>query len=180
MVRFTDEQLTEIYDKTGGYCRYCEKKLAFTNYGKAGRKGAWEVDHANPVSRGGTDYYRNLSPACIECNRDKSDRTAQSYQRSVDQSSTSSGNGCFVATAAYGSSLAPEVDRFRVFRDAVLLRRRLGRLFVRAYYALSPPAAAVVRRSAYFRRTARIFLSVIARRLRVSRASLQALREETP
>jgi 5-methylcytosine-specific restriction endonuclease McrA len=71
---YTDEELSYIYDKNNGYCWHCGKKLAFTNYGCCGRKGAWEVDHSNPVSKGGTDYFRNLVPACVECNRSKGDR----------------------------------------------------------------------------------------------------------
>jgi len=49
------------------------KKLALTNYGMPREKGAWEIDHSNPVSRGGTNYLRNLVPACISCNRSKED-----------------------------------------------------------------------------------------------------------
>jgi 5-methylcytosine-specific restriction endonuclease McrA len=70
---YTDEELSYIYDKNNGYCWHCRKKLAFTNYGRYGRKGAWEVDHSNPISKGGTDYFRNLVPACVECNRSKGD-----------------------------------------------------------------------------------------------------------
>ena len=32
-----------IYAKTHGYCYYDGKKLAFTNHGKYGEKGAWEL-----------------------------------------------------------------------------------------------------------------------------------------
>lgn len=75
---YTSEELNSIYDKTGGYCNICGKKLAFSNYGRFGEKGAWEVDHSNPVSNGGSNYYRNLYPVCIPCNRAKSNRsTAQ-------------------------------------------------------------------------------------------------------
>jgi len=70
---YTDEELSYVYDKNNGYCWHCRKKLAFTNYGRYGRKGAWEVDHSNPISKGGTDYFRNLVPACVECNRSKGD-----------------------------------------------------------------------------------------------------------
>ena len=79
---FTDEELNYIYDKTNGYCEYCGKKLAFKNYGKVGERGAWEVDHSNPKSRGGTNYLRNLFPACIECNRAKGARTGKSVRSS--------------------------------------------------------------------------------------------------
>lgn len=76
---YSDEELNDIYDKNKGYCWHCGKKLAFTNYGKAGATGAWEVDHSNPTSRGGTDYYRNRVPACIPCNRSKQDLTSDEY-----------------------------------------------------------------------------------------------------
>lgn len=44
-------------------------------------------------------------------------------------------NSCYVATYAYGSADAPEVEALRRFRDQVLMRGLAGRLFVRAYYA---------------------------------------------
>lgn len=52
---------------------------------------------------------------------------------------------CFIATACYGSALAPEVGALRRFRDDVLMRSRAGRGFVAMYYALSPPIAAFLR-----------------------------------
>jgi hypothetical protein len=48
---------------------------------------------------------------------------------------------CFVATAAYGSALAPQVITLRRFRDARLRTHRLGRLVIAAYEHLSPPLA---------------------------------------
>jgi Domain of unknown function (DUF4157) len=49
--------------------------------------------------------------------------------------------GCFIATACYGSFLAPEVETLRRFRDRRLIRHRLGRRFIQIYYSLSPPVA---------------------------------------
>ena len=48
---------------------------------------------------------------------------------------------CFIATAAYGSSVAPEVATLRRFRDTRLRRDRLGRWALRIYERYSPPLA---------------------------------------
>jgi 5-methylcytosine-specific restriction endonuclease McrA len=68
---FSDDELNAIYDKTHGQCHICRKKLSFKNYGRRGKKGAWHVDHSKPVAKGGTNYLRNLKPACIDCNGEK-------------------------------------------------------------------------------------------------------------
>lgn len=51
------------------------------------------------------------------------------------------GGGCFIATAAFGTPMAPELDLLREFRDEQLLTRPAGQAFVRWYYAHGPAAA---------------------------------------
>lgn len=46
--------------------------------------------------------------------------------------------GCYIATCVYGSYDCPEVWTLRRFRDHTLARTLPGRLFIRAYYAVSP------------------------------------------
>ena len=48
---------------------------------------------------------------------------------------------CFIATAAYGSETAAELDTLRAFRDEVLLESKPGQLLVDTYYRVSPPLA---------------------------------------
>lgn len=77
---FSRAELKAIYDRTSGYCHICGKKLALTNYGAAGSRGGWEVEHSVPRAAGGTDRLNNLYASCIPCNRAKQDgstRTAR-------------------------------------------------------------------------------------------------------
>jgi hypothetical protein len=48
---------------------------------------------------------------------------------------------CSIATAAYGTDTAKEIDILREFRDEVLLPNSLGAKFVSLYYKTSPPIA---------------------------------------
>ncbi|MBN1855732.1 MAG: hypothetical protein JW846_02110 [Dehalococcoidia bacterium] len=48
---------------------------------------------------------------------------------------------CFIATAAYGTKSAEEIQILRDFRDDVLMLSPAGRDFVHAYYRFSPPVA---------------------------------------
>lgn len=52
--------------------------------------------------------------------------------------------GCFIATATYGSPLASELDVLRSFRDKRMLRNKIGKAMVAAYYTISPPIASVI------------------------------------
>jgi len=65
------------------------------------------------------------------------------------------GGYCFIATAAYGTETASELDILRDFRDQVLLKNALGSRFVEAYYRLSPPVADFIARNDFLRAVVR-------------------------
>jgi hypothetical protein len=70
-----------------------------------------------------------------------------------------SGGGCFIATAAYGSYMEPEVRALRNFRDKRLLTNEPGRLLVNFYYHYSPPVAAYIAERSWLRFLSRVVLT---------------------
>lgn len=82
-----------------------------------------------------------------------------------DQDSAS-GGACFVATAAYGDRLHPEVVALRAFRDRHLVASRAGRTFVRFYWWIGPKMAAHTQPHQWHARVLRRGLSLLVTRLR--------------
>ena len=74
---------------------------------------------------------------------------------------------CFIATAAYGTDTAKELDILREFRDTVLLPNSLGVTFVSFYYRIGPPIASFISQHEILRTVVRVgFVDPIVRILR--------------
>ena len=88
----------------------------------------------------GHDFDDFCDDYCDECYEEGYDEGYETARRNSRRSSTSgsSSDGCYIATAVYGSYDCPEVWTLRRFRDEVLRASVLGRLFIRSYYAVSP------------------------------------------
>ena len=59
----------------------------------------------------------------------------------VNEPGRTRNDGCFIATAAYGTPLAEEINILRNWRDHFLKKHFIGILFIKIYYSLSPPIA---------------------------------------
>jgi len=76
---------------------------------------------------------------------------------------TSGGGGCLIATAAFGSELAPQVQFLREIRDNVVLNTKSGMEFMTAfnqfYYSFSPTIADFERENVIFKETVKMVLT---------------------
>ncbi len=75
----------------------------------------------------------------------------------------SEGGGCLIATAAYGSELAPQVQQLRELRDNTILKTRSGLDFMSGfnqfYYSFSPAIADLARENPFFKETIKLAIT---------------------
>ena len=121
------------------------------------RNSAWtvvphsEVDKTNKMVVASVSHFSLYALGVVS----QSDGGAPSASTT---SADGGGGGCFIATAAFGSILEPQVKTLRQFRDRFLLTNGPGRLFVRLYYSLSPPIADYIAESDLLRAVVRFLL----------------------
>jgi peptidyl-prolyl cis-trans isomerase B (cyclophilin B) len=80
----------------------------------------------------------------------------------LDESSTE-GGGCLIATATFGSELAPQVQQLRELRDNTILQTESGITFMTGfnqfYYSFSPIIADLERQSPIFKEVVKLTLT---------------------
>lgn len=74
--------------------------------------------------------------------------------------------GCYVATAVYGSYDCSEVWTLRRYRDNELAKSRTGRAFIRFYYAVSPTLVKLFGKTRWFNRLFKSRLDKMVNKLR--------------
>lgn len=102
--------------------------------------GAIDAFHIH--SSGYSDYLKDETEitSCLVSLRSSLVQKAQAAGIAINAAPPAK-SGCFIATAATGDYDHPKVLVLRSFRDEVLESYRLGRVFVRCYYKVSPPIA---------------------------------------
>jgi hypothetical protein len=87
------------------------------------------------------------------------------------------GGGCLIATAAYGSELAPQVQFLREIRDNTVMSTSSGVAFMsgfnQLYYSFSPTIADMERENPMFQEAVRAFITPM-----ISTLSIMTLADE--
>ena len=103
--------------------------------------------------------------------------TGPGLSTSFDGNQTQS--GCLIATAAFGSELAPQVQQLRTFRDGVAMQTFAGASFMTVfnswYYSFSPGVAEYERNSPWLRNSVRILVAPLLHILDISTHSYDLL-----
>ncbi len=77
--------------------------------------------------------------------------------------SSENGGGCLIATATFGSELAPQVQKLRELRDDKLLQTKSGQSFMNGfnhiYYSFSPSIADYERQNPFFKEVVKTMLT---------------------
>jgi len=107
----------------------------------------------NKIEIIGTDYLQGLNQTSIE------------NQLPNENKSQDNSGGCLIATAAYGSELAPQVQQLRELRDTQLLQTESGKSFMSSfndlYYSFSPTIADYERENPLFKEAVKIMITPI-------------------
>ncbi len=82
---------------------------------------------------------------------------------STETSDNQEGGGCLIATATYGSELAPQVQQLRELRDGTILSTKSGTTFMtgfnQLYYSFSPIIADYERENSIFKEVVKISIT---------------------
>jgi len=119
------------------------------------------------VQQYGIDSYE-VQYALVNKNLDNTDNTpdrmiTQELFGETEASSEAQGGGCLIATAAFGSEMAPQVQFLRELRDNTVLQTESGTLFMTGfnqfYYSFSPAIADYERENPVFKEAVKLTLT---------------------
>jgi hypothetical protein len=98
-----------------------------------------------------------------QLNSGKSESSLSSVSEDQTSTPSSSGGGCLIATAAFGSEMAPQVQFLRELRDNTVLQTTSGTTFMNGfnqfYYSFSPYVADYERENPVFKEAVKVTLT---------------------
>lgn len=128
------------------------------------RDGGWNIYFSHAVPGPGFGPSVDLTPPSDEANGNGTDTDGVSGTVTTGTAAAKpkgAGGSCFIATAAYGTPFAFDIDVLRDFRDRHMLENPLGTAFVKKYYRYSPRAADYISRHGSLRAGARAALKPV-------------------
>lgn len=116
------------------------------------------------------DFFDDYCDECYEDGYEDGwiDRRKSSSRVRDRSGSGHNSEGCYIATAVYGSYDCPEVWVLRRYRDFTLARSWYGRVFIRVYYAISPK---LVKRFGHTKTFNRLWRKPLDKKIAALRAS---------
>ena len=110
-----------------------------------------------------TEPITSTEPVCGAGTILKDGRCVVEDTKSAESESSSKGGGCLIATATYGSELAPQVQQLREIRDNSLLKTESGTSFMNTfndmYYSFSPVIADYERENPIFKEMVKVAIT---------------------
>lgn len=134
----------------------------YKNYAIVMWKKCLELDDSCKADHGSTmlssegvkvikDTIRKYDPSYGSAEKE-AENAEKTESEKTDEAKEEKKDGCYVATAVYGSYDCPQVWTLRRFRDNELAKSRLGRAFIIMYYAISPTLVKWFGETSWFRR----------------------------
>jgi len=91
------------------------------------------------------------------------DETVDSFKKLSEKSTNDENGGCLIATATFGSEMAPQVQKLRELRDNTILATESGTAFMsgfnQLYYSFSPAIADLERESPLFKEAVKLTIT---------------------
>ncbi len=142
---------------------------------KIGNYNAYVIESIIPWSVGGGVYPLQVKEVLISSGHDfytinyyndenYFKNNLETFEKSLNSFTIKSeGGGCLIATAAFGSELAPQVQQLRELRDNTILSTQSGTAFMtgfnQLYYSFSPTIADIERENSIFKETVKIVIT---------------------
>jgi len=169
-----NEQLTEVRE-SGELNIISEKKTTING------NDAYVIDAEGLFSANGQNYNVKFKEVTIhnsdnyytfsysngvddfDSHLERFDETIDSFKRLSEDSSKNEGGGCLIATATFGSEMAPQVQKLRELRDNTILATESGTAFMsgfnQLYYSFSPTIADLERESPIFKEVVKLTIT---------------------
>ena len=153
---------TNVYqiDAIGNFERNDEQlKIKFLEVMILSKQKSYTFAYSNTIE----NYDNEVSKFQESLNSFKILSQEKSIMKSSTEESSEEGGGCLIATAAYGSELAPQVQLLREIRDNQLMNTESGTAFMSGfnefYYSFSPIIADYQRENLYFKEAVKLSIT---------------------